>query len=87
MQATDSNMHMTDVTETFQEYSKGIDGLSAQECLAEIDRILSSHLLQRSENLCRLLKYLAKHTLTTPTRHLKEHLRRWMIFEGRGVRG
>ena len=73
MQAADSNVHMTHVTETFQEHSKGLDGLSAQECLAEIDRILSSHLLQRSENLCRLLKYLAEHTLNTPTHHLKEH--------------
>jgi hypothetical protein len=30
-------------------------------------------LLQRSENLCKLLKYLAEHTLSTPTQHLKEH--------------
>ncbi len=30
-------------------------------------------MLQRSESLCRLLQYLAEHSLNTPTHHLKEY--------------
>lgn len=61
------------VTETFHEDSRALEGLTAQECLAQVDRLISSPLLQRSENLCKLVKYLAEHTLNAPTHHLKEH--------------
>jgi hypothetical protein len=61
------------VTETFHEDSSTLGGLTRQECLAQIDRLMSSPLLQRSENLCKLVKYLADHTLNAPTHHLKEH--------------
>lgn len=61
------------VTETFHDESRALDGPAPQECLAQIDRLISSPLLQRSENLCKLIKYLADHTLNSPTHHLKEH--------------
>jgi hypothetical protein len=64
---------MTDVIETLHADPQGPNGLSSQECLAQVDRLISSPLLQRSENLCKLVQYLAEHTLNSPTHHLKEY--------------
>lgn len=64
---------MTEVIETLQGDSRASAGPSPQECLAQVDRLLSSPLLQRSENLCRLIQYLAAQTLNFPTHHLKEY--------------
>lgn len=43
------------------------------ECVAQIDRLVRSPLLERSETLCKLLQYLAEHSLNSPADHLKEH--------------
>ena len=64
---------MADVMETLHDGSRAHQSLSPQECLAQVDRLISSPSLQRSENLCRLVQYLAEHTLTSPTHHLKEY--------------
>ena len=67
------NLHTVGVTETLRAHSKEPESPNSQECFAQIARLLSSPLLQRSETLCRLLQYLADHTLNSPTNHLKEH--------------
>jgi hypothetical protein len=46
---------------------------SPSECLAQIDRLVRSPLLLGSEELCKLLQYLAHHTLNTPAIYLKEY--------------
>ena len=43
------------------------------EDLAQIDRLVHSNLLHGSESLCKLLRYLAEHSLHTPNVNLKEH--------------
>ena len=43
------------------------------ECLGQLERLVSSPLLQGSEALCKLLQYLAHHTLNSPADHLKEY--------------
>jgi hypothetical protein len=50
-----------------------INGISPPECLAQIDRLVSNPYLQGSEALCKLLQYLAHHTLNSPAGHLKEY--------------
>lgn len=45
----------------------------AEECIAQVDRLIGSPLFLGSEALCKLLKYLAHHTIHTPTDHLKEY--------------
>jgi hypothetical protein len=41
--------------------------------LAEIDKITGSSVLHGSESLCKLLRYLSKHSLEKPGVHLKEY--------------
>lgn len=41
--------------------------------LEQVDRIVSSPVLQSSESLCNLLRYLVRHSLETPEAPLKEH--------------
>ncbi len=57
------------VTETLHAHSGETGGGAANgvipaECLTQIDRLVSSPLLQGSEALCKLLHYLAHHSLT-----------------------
>jgi len=42
-------------------------------CLNQIDKIIHSHTLRKAESLCRLLRYLADHSLTQPGVPLKEY--------------
>ena len=42
-------------------------------CLTEVDRLIRSPLLSGSEALCKLLQFLAQHTLNSPDEHLKEY--------------
>jgi hypothetical protein len=49
------------------------NGRFPPECLAQIDHLVSSPLLQGSEALCKLLQYLTHHTLNSPADHLKEY--------------
>lgn len=62
-----------DVTQTLDGTETANDGLDPQECLAEIDRHVSSSVFLASEALCRLLRYIAQHSLYNPTEHLKEY--------------
>ena len=64
--------HMSDVIETLHGDSRA-QAPGPKECHAQIDRLISNPLLQRSESLCRLLQYLAEHSLNSPTHHLKEY--------------
>jgi hypothetical protein len=67
------DIHKADVTETLTPRSGGGEDLDERECLAQVDRLVSSPLLQGSEALCKLLQHLAHHTLYSPTDHLKEY--------------
>jgi hypothetical protein len=49
------------------------DELDPEACLDQIDRLISSPLLQGSDGLCRLIRFLAKHALDSPSEHLKEY--------------
>ena len=44
-----------------------------EQYLAQIDRLLNSHVLHGSESLCKLLRYLAEHALDHPGTPLKEY--------------
>jgi hypothetical protein len=46
---------------------------SAEECNAQIDRLVGSPSFLGSEALCKLLKYLAHHTINSPNDHVKEY--------------
>ena len=65
--------HKADVTETSHARSMESEGPDRAECLGQVDRLLRSPLLQGSEALCKLLQYLAHHTLNSPADHLKEY--------------
>jgi hypothetical protein len=44
-----------------------------EQYLAQIDRLTNSHVLHGSESLCKLLRYLAEHSLDHPGSPLKEY--------------
>jgi hypothetical protein len=44
-----------------------------EQYLAQIDRLVNSHVLHGSESLCKLLRYLAEHALDHPGSSLKEY--------------
>ncbi|HEX3353535.1 MAG TPA: hypothetical protein VHS34_11985 [Terriglobales bacterium] len=44
-----------------------------EQYLAQIDRLVNSHVLHGSESLCKLLRYLAEHALDHPGSPLKEY--------------
>src|ERR1700693_6554610 len=44
-----------------------------EQYLAQIDRLVNSHVLHGSESLCKLLRYLANHALDHPGTSLKEY--------------
>jgi hypothetical protein len=44
-----------------------------QQCFQQIDRLIKSHSLSGSESLCKLLRYLAEHSLDHPGVALKEY--------------
>jgi hypothetical protein len=48
-------------------------GLDPAACVDQVDRVASSSLLEGSEALCRLMRYLAEHALEHPRAHLKEY--------------
>jgi len=47
--------------------------LSRQECFQQIEKLIKSHSLHSSESLCKLLRYLAEHSLDHPGIALKEY--------------
>jgi hypothetical protein len=44
-----------------------------EPCFQQIEKLTNSHILRSSESLCRLLRYLAEHTLDHPEVPLKEY--------------
>src|ERR1700747_3602121 len=44
-----------------------------EQCFQEVDRLIKSHSLSGSESLCKLLRYLAEHSLDHPGVALKEY--------------
>jgi hypothetical protein len=71
--AMNSHVDRADVTETLKARYKEDETLDPQDCLSQVDRLVSSPLLRSSEALCKLLRYLAYHTLNSPADHLKEY--------------
>ncbi|MGD0912031.1 MAG: helix-turn-helix domain-containing protein [Terracidiphilus sp.] len=63
---------MTDMLSAYQKRSEN-DVIDPQVYLAEIDRLVRSPHLSGSEALCKLLQFLAQHTLNSPEDHLKEY--------------
>jgi hypothetical protein len=47
--------------------------LSRDQCFQEVDKLINSHSLHSSESLCKLLRYLAEHSLDHPGLSLKEY--------------
>ncbi len=48
-------------------------GITRDECFQQIERLTNSHSLRGSESLCRLLHYLAEHSLAEPPASVKEY--------------
>src|SRR5271156_550178 len=44
-----------------------------EQCFQQIDKLINSHSLHSSESLCKLLRYLAEHSLDHPGLSLKEY--------------
>lgn len=53
--------------------SESIIAIDASDCLAEVERLVRSPFLSGSDALCKLLQFLAQHTLHSPEDHLKEY--------------
>src|SRR6202049_1625846 len=47
--------------------------LGREQCFQQIDKLIKSHSLRGSESLCKLLRYLAEHSLDHPGIALKEY--------------
>jgi hypothetical protein len=68
-----SYKHRADVTKMSHDDSASGVEPDPPDCVVQIDRLVKSPLLQGSEALCKLLQYLAHHTLNSPADHLKEY--------------
>src|SRR5437588_10962159 len=44
-----------------------------EQCFQQIDKLINSHSLRTSESLCKLLRYLAEHSLDHPGVAVKEY--------------
>ncbi len=47
--------------------------INREQCFQQIDKLINSHSLHTSESLCKLLRYLAEHSLDHPGVALKEY--------------
>src|SRR5277367_255765 len=47
--------------------------IGREQCFQQIDKLINSHSLHTSESLCKLLRYLAEHSLDHPGLALKEY--------------
>src|ERR1700683_3385457 len=47
--------------------------LGREQCFQQVDKLIKSHSLRTSESLCKLLRYLAEHSLDHPGIALKEY--------------
>jgi hypothetical protein len=61
------------VTETLKARYLEDETIDPRDCLSQVERLASSPLLRSSQALCKLLRYLAYHTLNSPEDHLKEY--------------
>ena len=50
-----------------------VSGVERAQYVAAIDRLAASRVLHGSESLCRLLRYLAEHSLQNPGSPIKEY--------------
>src|SRR5260370_2190167 len=48
-------------------------GTGREQCFQQVERLIKSHSLSGSESLCKLLRYLAEHSLDHPGVALKEY--------------
>jgi hypothetical protein len=64
--------NVTDMLSAYRKRSEN-DVIDPQVYLAEIERLIRSPHLSGSEALCKLLQFLAQHTLNSPEDHLKEY--------------
>src|SRR5216683_7829179 len=48
-------------------------GAGREQCFQQVERLIKSHSLSGSESLCKLLRYLAEHSLDHPGVALKEY--------------
>src|SRR5260370_36809861 len=48
-------------------------GTGREQCFQQVERLIKSHSLSVSESLCKLLRYLAEHSLDHPGVALKEY--------------
>ena len=68
-----SYKHKGNVTQMSHARAGDLGHPNPAECLGQLERLVSSPSLQGSEALCKLLQYLAHHTLNSPADHLKEY--------------
>src|SRR5437660_1005619 len=50
-----------------------VQSIEREQCLGQIERLVASQVLRGSESLCKLLRYLAEHSLDHPGSYLKEY--------------
>jgi hypothetical protein len=50
-----------------------VQSVEREQCLGQIEKLMASHVLHGSESLCKLLRYLAEHSLDHPGSSLKEY--------------
>src|SRR5260370_10855898 len=48
-------------------------GTGREQCFQQVERLIKSHSLRGSESLCKLLRYVAEHSLDHPGVALKEY--------------
>lgn len=46
---------------------------ASEACLEQVERLVQSPVFEGSESLCRLIRFLAEHSLHSPSEHLKEY--------------
>src|ERR1700738_2915730 len=50
-----------------------VQSVEREQCLGQVEKLMASHVLRGSESLCKLLRYLAEHSLDHPGSSLKEY--------------
>ena len=66
-------MVVTGMLNTTQKENEDTDSIAPHACLEQVERLVRSPCLSNSDALCKLLQFLANHTLRSPSNHLKEY--------------
>lgn len=66
-------MVVTDMLNTDQKRGAKVDSINPEVYLEQVDRLIRSPFLSGCDALCKLLNFLAQHTLNSPDDHLKEY--------------